>query len=273
MGEIPTIGISNAKIVPIVSASVRSLDVPSINVWMGGITPVGNYDPSIITNIGIPIVDMPGCVKMHKDNKRHKNGLPIDKDLVEDDPDHAMTLCPDGSYPSYDAMNYEPEQLLFQKEQKPPPINPAPDAPTPETPDTGKVVEKDVECPGPGQPRIGDLSQSGDERVSGHELSEDGKICIVLYEPTTVVEKYLPPANVVSTTATIAVVATASAIFAKPLADLLLKVVKPAVKQVITKVQKLLGKTPEKDNRNVILANKYREKKGLPPLKKPKKKK
>ena len=88
-----------------------------------------------------------------------------------------------------------------------------------------------------------------------------------------VVEKYLPPANVVSTTATIAVVATASAIFAKPLADLLLKVVKPAVKQVITKVQKLLGKTPEKDNRNVILANKYREKKGLPPLKKPKKKK
>ena len=246
-----------------------TIHIPESNSVNPSVLP--NIHPPVTLDLGFPVVDIPGCVKAHQDNNRE--GKPWDKKLVENDPEQVMVLCPHGSYPSYDAMNYEPEQLLFQKEQKPPPINPAPDAPTPETPDTGKVVEKDVECPGPGQPRIGDLSQSGDERVSGHELSEDGKICIVLYEPTTVVEKYLPPANVVSTTATIAVVATASAIFAKPLADLLLKVVKPAVKQVITKVQKLLGKTPEKDNRSVIVANNYREKKGLPPLKKPKNKK
>ena len=45
-----------------------------------------------------------------------------------------------------------------------------------------------------------------------------------------------------ATTATIAVVATSSALLAKPLADLLLKVVKPAVKKAIGKVQKMLGK-------------------------------
>ena len=46
----------------------------------------------------------------------------------------------------------------------------------------------------------------------------------------------------VTTTASIAVVATSSALLAKPLADLLLKVVKPAVKKVLKKVATLRGK-------------------------------
>jgi len=47
------------------------------------------------------------------------------------------------------------------------------------------------------------------------------------------------------TTASIAVVATASALMAKPLADILLKVVKPTVKKVMKKIAKLRGKTPK----------------------------
>ncbi len=82
------------------------------------------------------------------------------------------------------------------------------------------------------------------------------------------VEQYLPSAQVATTTATIAVVATSSALLAKPLADLLLKVVKPVVKQVMTKVQKILGKTPVKPSRSEVIADQYRLKKGLPPLKK-----
>ena len=46
----------------------------------------------------------------------------------------------------------------------------------------------------------------------------------------------------VTTTASIAVVATSSALLAKPLADLLLKVVKPTVKKVLKKVATLRGK-------------------------------
>ena len=42
----------------------------------------------------------------------------------------------------------------------------------------------------------------------------------------------------------IAVVATSSALLAKPLADLLLKAFKPIIKKVIGKVQKLIGKKP-----------------------------
>ena len=52
----------------------------------------------------------------------------------------------------------------------------------------------------------------------------------------------LPTAGAVTATASIAVVATSSAIFAKPLADLLLRVVKPVVKKALTKVQTLLGR-------------------------------
>ena len=78
-------------------------------------------------------------------------------------------------------------------------------------------------CPGPGQLRVGDVTQSGDERVIGHQLSPDGKTCETLYEATTPVEKYLPSVNQTTTTVAIAVVATAGAA-ATPL---LLRVFKP----------------------------------------------
>ncbi len=52
--------------------------------------------------------------------------------------------CPDGEYPSHDAMNYEPEQLIIQREQKPADVIPPPEPPgTPETPETG-VINNEV---------------------------------------------------------------------------------------------------------------------------------
>ena len=85
-----------------------------------------------------------------------------------------------------------------------------------------------------------------------------------MYEPTTVVEKYLPSTNQVSTTAAIAVVATASAA-ATPL---LLRVIKPIIKKATDFVKKKLGKKVTPPTRAEIKTNKYREKKGLPPIKK-----
>ena len=100
--------------------------------------------------------------------------------------------------------------------------------------------------------------------MTGHELSADGKTCITLYEPTTAVEKYLPSTNQVSVTAAIAVVATASAA-ATPL---LLRVIKPIIKKLTTTIQKKLGKNIDKPSRAEIKTNEYRQKRGLPPLKK-----
>ena len=249
------------------NVQVYSQRIPYVPNWQIRQPSVPNFSP--VTNyIGFPIVDMPGCVEMHKDNKSHVNGLPIDKDLVVNDSGSAMTICPDGSYPSYSAMNYEPEQLTIIRETPPPPIAAPPEPPdTPETPDTGNVAPEDPPCPAPNQPRIGTLGPNEKEKVSGYELQPDPvnqgkKICVILYEDIGAVEQYLPSAQVASTTAAIATVAGASALLAKPLADLLLRVFKPAIKQVLTKVNAILGKTPERPTRSDLLANEYRKKKG-----------
>ena len=61
----------------------------------------------------------------------------------------------------------------------------------------------------------------------------------------------------------LAVVATAGAA-ATPL---LIRVIKPVIKKIWTTIQKKLGKKVKTPNRSLIQTNKYREKKGLPPLK------
>ena len=253
-------------------SEIKQINIPNIaipkfgtnDVWLNGVPFVPNNDPPVTLQLGFPIVDMPGCVTMHKDNKDHVTGRSFDKDLVNQDPKGTTTLCPHGEYPTYDAMDYEPEQLIIQRETPPPPVSPPPEVEPPQPPDTSNVggKEKEIECPAPNQPRVGDLTQKGDERVVGHEI-QNGQ-CVVLYEETTAIEKYLPSTNQVSTTAAIAVVATASAA-ATPL---LLRVIKPIIKKATDFVKKKLGKKVSQPTRAEIKTNEYRQKKGLPPIKK-----
>ncbi len=248
---------------PINEIGVPNVTIPQIKQsdWVYGIPFIPNNDPPVTLQIGFPIVDMPGCVDMHKDNKDHVSNLPFDKDLVNQDPKGSTVLCPHGEYPSYNAMDYQPENLIITRETPPPPVEPPPTPPefTPEEiPDT----EEDVPCPGPAQLRVGDVTQSGDERVVGHRLIDNGKTCETLYESTTVAEKYLPSSNQATTTVAIAVIATAGAA-ATPL---LLRLIKPIIKKLTTTVQKKLGSHREL-SKSEIITNKYREKKGLPPIK------
>ena len=62
----------------------------------------------------------------------------------------------------------------------------------------------------------------------------------VIEEPSWV-EEYLPSAQEVSTTVTIAVAAATAAVIGKPLAELLLKLIKPVVKKIIKKAQDKMG--------------------------------
>ena len=80
--------------------------------WMYQVPAVPNNDPPITIQLGFPIVELPGCVEAHPDNKIGANNLPLDRNLVNDDPDGVKVLCPNGEYPSYDALNYEPEQII-----------------------------------------------------------------------------------------------------------------------------------------------------------------
>ena len=234
---------------------IEALKIPHIFTRQVQVEHAVSPSVPVTVDIGKPIVDIPGCVEVHPENK-YPDGTK-NKQLAKDD--DTVTFC-DAGMPSFDAMDYTPEQLTITREVPPPPVEPPPEPPTSPEVKPPSIPEGETECPAPNQPRVGDLTQNGEEKVIGHELQ--GTTCVVLYEPTTTAEKFLPSGNQVSTTAAIAIVATASAA-ATPL---LLRVIKPAIKKLTTTVQKKLGSHREL-SKSELMANRYRQSKGLPPLK------
>lgn len=234
---------------------IEALKIPHIFTRQVQVEHAVSPSVPVTVDIGKPIVDIPGCVEVHPENK-YPDGTK-NKQLAKDD--DTVTFC-DAGMPSFDAMDYTPEQLTITREVPPPPVEPPPDPPTSSGIEPPNIPEGETECPAPNQPRVGDLTQNGEEKVIGHELQ--GTTCVVLYEPTSTVEKFLPSGNQVSTTAAIAIVATASAA-ATPL---LLRLIKPVIKKLTTTAQKKLGRHREL-SKSEIIANRYRQSKGLPPLK------
>ena len=251
-----------------------NLYVTDIRTWETTPQVTNGIDVPVTVYAGTPIIDMPGCVKVHKENTGRDPSL--NKNLVNDDPKGNVVLC-DAGMPYYEPPNYDARELTWQtvtpdQEEGDEGVDTGdPDLSTPETPGAPDTPTTDgtIECPPLNARRIGDRNQKGDEQVKEYKLTPDGKLCETIWEPVPAVEQYLPSMGIVTTTATIATVATASALFAKPLADLILKAVKPAIKKAMTKIQKMLGKKEERrPNLTERQTEKYREKKGLPPLKK-----
>jgi hypothetical protein len=250
-------------------ASIDSIGVGAIadaRVFLNNAPTVIPPTVPVTVLAGTPIVNMPGCVKVHKENVKQRSR---NKMLVDDDPKGNTVLC-DAGAPYYTPADYDYRGLSWQtlnteSDETPQGIDtgepPAPDIPdppgAPETP--GNTAEGPVECPPPNARRIGDLNQAGTEKVSGYKLTPDGKVCETQWETLGFAEQYLPSVPIVSTTATIALVATSSALLAKPLADLLLKVVKPVIKKVVAKVKKIMGKSdPVLSKRERLLAQRDR---------------
>ena len=288
VNEIPNIGLNGSEI-PFIGVNgtgiqlIQTLRPPNTfvrgignryiadqRVWLNTVPQAIPPTVPVTTLVGTPIVNMPGCVKVHKENlKDNKNKM-----LVDDDPKGNTVLC-DAGAPFYEPAQYDYRDLTWQTiTQEQPEAGgvdtgepPTPDLDTPQPPVTPPTGDEAVECPPLNARRIGDLNTKGDERVKEYKLTPDGKICETIWEPVPTIEQFLPSIPTVTTTASIAAVATTSALLAKPLADLLLKVVKPAVKKAIAKVQKMLGKTPYRPTLSEIQTNQYREKKGMLPMK------
>ena len=220
--------------------SIRGIEIPQV------VTATENYTsvplaPPVVVNIGVPIVDVPGCVEAHEANSKSKT-------LGSDDERGLVTYC-DSGVPSFNPIQYEPEQIVptapagvdtRQKEKPKPPgqVELPPAAP----PATAKV-----DCPTPAQQAkepVGTYIEGFRKKVTDYQLI--GNECIQITEAVPIPQQIvagLPAPGVVTTTATIAVVATASALMAKPLADILLKVVKPTVKKVMKKIAAIRGKS------------------------------
>ena len=230
--------------------SIRNVDIREVRVpERFAAPPRVPSAPPITEQVGVPVIDIPGCVEAHEQNTtKEKNGI-----LNDEDPKGVRVFC-DGNMPSFNPINYNPDELdITQPPPKPPVVRPPETPAAPEVPkDAAPKVEAKItpDCPGPNAPRIGDVAQNQKERVSGYELQmvNGQEICVVLYEDIPLTAQYLPAPQVAATTAVIAVTATSSALLAKPLADLLLKVFKPVIKKVITKISKLRGKKVKIDS-------------------------
>ena len=218
---------------------IRNLDIPPVPDWLmrypQSIPPV----VPVTQNIGTPIVDMPGCVEAHPD------GGP---QLAQDDPRGARTYC-DGSVPSFNPIEYSPEEMLITKPSQADTRQPEqPEVPkTPELPAASAPATAKVDCPTPAQAAkepVGEYLEGFRKKVTGYQLI--GNQCVQQTEKVPLPEQViagLPSAGSVMTTGGIAVVATASALAAKPLADILLKVIKPTVKKVMKKIAAIRGKS------------------------------
>ena len=256
------------------------MDIPDIRIKGGNIDiiqipftpdyllepPQALQVPVPITNqIGVPIVDIPGCVEAHEVDENNM--------LEGDDPKGVKVYC-DGQTPSFNPIDYNANKLKFKQEAPVPPIAPPPEAPDTNTPEVPKkVTTAEIKCPTEVQrieAPVGTLTDAGKKKIVEYRVVE--KQCVAIKEDLQIIDqviKAVPSLGQVTTTASITIIATAAAT-ATPF---LLKAVKPIVKQIIKKIKKALGKEPPKLSANEIRANKYREKKGLPELKQPKKKK
>ena len=233
--SIPNIDINNIDI--------GDIDVNPITVRIPPPAPVYRSLP-VTVDIGVPIVDMPGCVEAHEQNtKKEKSGI-----LGDDDPKGVKVYC-DAGVPSFNPMDYNKDDLEFQRETPVPPVAPPAERKTPDpiakTPNTKDVIPK-IECPTQKQlseEPVGFIFDGGRKEVTGYKLVNNQ--CIREVRDVPIIEQAingLPPTGTVITTGGIAVVATTSALLAKPFADILLKVIKPTVKKVLKKVASIRGK-------------------------------
>ena len=230
--------------IPEIRTNIREIGIPEIRgtSWLIENPPLAlPIYPPVTTQVGIPIVNMPGCVEANKDSSENEN-------LKNEDQDGNRVYC-DAGMPSFSPIDYDTNKLEYEtKAPDPPPVAPPkkPDAPeAPAAPSVPKNTTSKAECPTREQQLKNPIGKilEGNKKVVGYEVV--GKECLMVTEKLTIPDQIIsnvPNAGAVTATASIAVVATTSALLAKPLADLLLKVVKPVTKKVLKKIATLRGK-------------------------------
>ena len=220
--------------------TVGKLNIPEVRTYPEPVTSQFSAPP-VTVNIGLPIVNIPGCVEANSANNENQNLL------VDDDP---VIYC-DAGTPSFNPINYEPNQMIMTGPPVVKPVEPNKEETDTEVKDTLPPPPADpkaanIQCPTQKQldeEPVGFLFDSGRKEVLGYKLVGDQCIREIGDVPiVTQVLNGLPPTGVVITTGGIAVVATTSALLAKPFADILLKVIKPTVKKVIKKIAAIRGK-------------------------------
>ena len=205
------------------------MEIPQFNINKVEINeiPIWKTDVPILINISKPIVDIPGCVRVHRNNLTS---------LIDSDKDEygTYTECGNFSIPSFEPLQYNPNEFVYTESETPQNQEQEFIEPTAEDIKYKPKDKKDplfVACPGKKDQRVGDYRNEFKlERVIGHERSEDGSKCMTLYEDVKFIEQYIPNPPQLVCTAAIATVAATT--------PLLLNIVKPLIKNLIKKLTK-----------------------------------
>jgi len=225
---------------------VERIGVPEIPTWRGIPPQSIPPEPPITLMLGFPLVDLPGCVET-------RNSQPGNLDAYTSDSRGNFTVC-DGTMPSFNAMDITPGTLTYGSAKPPiietPKEKPAASQQPAKSPlqsasnPTGiPNVDTELPCPPPDAIPIGAKNKLQTAVITGYKrVDGECKTQFKSLDIPTILGNHLPGSPVVVTTATIAVIATTAAVLAKPLGDILLKVIKPSVKKTIKKIKEKTGK-------------------------------
>jgi len=165
----------------------------------------------VTLELGPPIIEMPGCVPVHPDAK-------LNPSLLQDDPGRVGAFCPHGQVPSFNPMDFIPNEFVRT---------------TPVQPKATDSNDKESAAPNvPPTLRLPEPNATTPQRTEIPALSKP------------IIEKVvdgLPSVEMVVTTTTIALVASTSALVAKPAGELILKLIRPTVKKAVKKVAQIRG--------------------------------
>ena len=218
--------------------NIREIDIPDTLNTTSPAIPVA---PPVVVNIGVPVVDIPGCVEAHETNSKSKT-------IGGDDPKGLVTYC-DSGVPNFNPIEYSPEDMTITTSAPLPKVKPpkSPEVPqAPEIPATPPATAK-VDCPTAAQQAkepVGTYVEGFRKKVTEYQLI--GNECVQITEAVGLPQQIvagLPSGGQVVQVGGVAVIATTSALLAKPLADILLKVIKPTVKKVMKKIAAIRGKS------------------------------
>jgi len=233
-------------------------------------TIIRTSNPQIPSNIGFPIIQMPGCVRA----RTLKN-----KQLVTNDEKGNLILC-DGNVPTLESMAIDWEGLSTVgpvKEDEPEIVPSIPKIKTPKT--NAKKEEKketkegneslakglelpkvnlkginqtvDLPCPRPGSPPPGAVGKFSTKVVLRYE--KNGDLCETIYQDRAlfdVINSYTPPPSTLVNTSAIAITSVIGVtVIGQPLAKFVQKQLKGKVKSFSKKITKKLlsirGKKPK----------------------------
>ena len=101
IGDVQQVDVNNVQ--PIGVRSPQTIRVADNRIWVVNPPNATQLEPPVVVTVGTPVVNIAGCVEVHKENARTRNR---NKQLVNNDPKGNTVLC-DAGAPSFRAIDYQ----------------------------------------------------------------------------------------------------------------------------------------------------------------------